>query len=235
MSAEIAAHTITVPPASDRFETLLVGAVALAIIAASLLAVSQRRIEDAEQRLFDWQISAFYDLNATDQAIYNALSTAAQELWWIHGDMLTFGDEAEKADPWPLVESLDEYFALPPFTKDLAWSQQGRVNWQRIASFSFEGSTVYFGSGGTAPGQSAYLVMLSHVHKGASWTDGATIWIHPDPNTAPPATIKRDSLIVHGWREVVPYSGAMEVERLKGASAGGQGSAQGEGQEDNRP
>lgn len=215
-----AANIAVVRPASDRFETVLVGGVALAIVAGGLYAVAQRRVVDAPQRLFDWQVSAFYDLNPTDQAIYNALTTAAQELWWIHGDMLTFGDEAQKADPWPLVEALDAEYALPPFTRDLAWSQQGRVEWQRVASFSFEGSTVYFGSGGTVAGQSAYLVMLSHVHKGASWTDGATIWLHADPNTAPPETIKRDSLIVNGWREVVPYSGAMEVERLKGSSGG---------------
>ena len=205
-----------VKPISSRFETLVITGVVLAVTAAALYAVSQRRVDDALPRLFDWQVSAFYDLNATDQAIYNALSTASQELWWIHGDMLTFGDEKQKADPWPVVDELDEYYALPPFARDLAWEQQGRVNWQRVASYSFEGSTVYFGSGGQAPEQSAYLVMLSHVHKGASWADAATIWLHPDVNTTPPPTIKRDSLIVNGWREVVPYSGAMEVERLKG-------------------
>jgi hypothetical protein len=34
---------------------------------------------------------------------------------------------------------------------------------------------------------------------------------------AAPDTVVRDSLILNGWKEVVPYSGAMEVERLKGA------------------
>jgi hypothetical protein len=42
------------------------------------------------------------------------------------------------------------------------------------------------------------------------------MWLHPDPNAPPPATIKTDSLIVNGWKEIIPYSGAMEVERLKG-------------------
>jgi hypothetical protein len=206
-----------VAPAGNRLESGVVAAVAAVVLVGTGVAVDQRRVDGETERLFEWQISAFHDLGATDQAIYNALSTAAQELWWIHGDLLTFGSEEQKADPWPRVEELDEYFALPPFTKDMAWSQQGRVEWERVASFSFEGSTVYFGSGGTIPGQSAYLVVLSHVHKGASWTDGAAIWIHDDPNAAAPETITRDSLIVHGWKEVVPYSGEMEVERLKGA------------------
>ena len=206
-----------VPPLSSRFETGAVLAVTVAVLGLGGFAVQQRRVDDEQQRLFDWQISAFYDLDAADQATYNALSTTATELWWIHGDLLYYGTPEQVADPWPMVEELDTEYLLPPFTKDVAWSQHGGIEWQRIASFSFEGSAVYFGSGGTVPGQSAYLVMLSHVHKGASFANGATIWVHPDPNAPPPETVVRDSLILNGWKEVVPYSGAMEVDRLKGA------------------
>jgi hypothetical protein len=193
------------------------GIATLAVLSIGGVAVQQRQVDDEPARLFDWQISAFYDMNASDQAIYNALSTAATELWWIHGDLLYYSEPERASDPWPTVQELDEEYVLPPFTKDIAWSRHGELQWQRVASFSFEGSAVYHGSGGSVPGQSAYLVMLSHVHKGASYADGATIWIHPDPNAAAPQTIKRDSLIVNGWKEVVPYSGAMEVERLRGA------------------
>ena len=164
--------------------------------------------------VFGWQISSFYDLNETDQAIYNALVTASEELWWIHGGRLTFPQPDQ--EPWPTVAELAEDYELPPFVKDLAWEQQGRVEWQRIAEFSFEGSTVYYGGGGQVPGQSAYLLVLSHVHKGASYADGATMWVHSDPNAPPPDTIKTDSLIVNGWREIIPYLGSTEVERLRG-------------------
>lgn len=211
------AVTTIVEPQGSRLETVSVAGVIAAILVVGGIAVDQRQVEDSEQRLFDWQISAFYDMNPADQAIYNALSTAATELWWIHGDLLYYSGEERAKDPWPYVEELDEEYAMPPFARDVAWSQHGEVEWQRVASFSFEGSTVYHGAGGTVPGQSAYLVMLSHVHKGASYTDGATIWVHPDANAPAPQTIKRDSLIVNGWKEVVPYSGAMEVDRLKGA------------------
>jgi hypothetical protein len=213
----MSAQVEIVAPASGRFETWVLAAVVTAILVIAGVGVDLRQIEDRGQpRLFDWQISAFYDLNATDQAVYNALSAASEELWWIHGDILTFGSEEERADPWPTVAELDAEYLMPPFTRDMAWSQQGSVEWERVASFSFEGSTVYFGSGGQAAEQTAYLLMLSHVHKGASYTNGATIWVHADPDVSAPDTVVRDSLILNGWKEVVPYSGAMEVERLKG-------------------
>jgi hypothetical protein len=168
-------------------------------------------------RLYDWQVSAFYDLNATDQAIYNSLSTAVDELWYIHNDNLLFYGQDSDEDKWPTVQELGEYYVLAPFSQDLFWSQHGSVQWQRVASFDFEGATVYFGQGGTEAGQSAYLLSLSHVHKGAIYANGATIWVHPDANVAAPDAVVRDSLVKNGWREVVPYSGATEVQRLRGS------------------
>ena len=208
--------TKIVRPLSGRAESWIVAGVITSILLASGIAVASRRVEDTQPRPFDWQISAFYDLNPTDQAVYNALLAASPELWWIHDEFLTFGTPEQLADPWPTVKQLSEEYLLPPFAQDVAWSQQGETNWERIASYSFEGSTVYFGSGGKLPGQSAYLVMLSHVHKGAIWANGETIWVHSNVNAPSPPTIKRDSLIVNGWKEVVPYSGAMEVDRLRG-------------------
>jgi hypothetical protein len=205
-----------VRPRGSRRETLLLAITIVAVLLVGGALVDARQVDNYEPRLFGWQISSFYDLKPTDQAIYNALVTASDELWWIHGGRLQFAVPGETTDPWPTVTELDEEFALPPFVRDLAWQQQGKVEWQRIASFSFEGSTVYFGAGGDVPGQGAYLLVLSHVHKGASYADGAQMWLHPDPNAPPPTTIKTDSLIVNGWKEIIPYSGATEVERLKG-------------------
>jgi hypothetical protein len=204
-----------VRPSGSRRETLLLASAAVLILVVGAFFVDARQVDNYEPRLFGWQISAFYDLNATDQAIYNALVTASDELWWIHGGRLRF--PAESGEPWPSVAELDQEYQLPPFVRDLAWSQHGKVEWQRIAAFSFEGSTVYYGAGGGVPGQGAYLLVLSHVHKGASYADGATMWLHPNPAATAPTTIKTESLIANGWREIVPYSGAMEVERLRGA------------------
>lgn len=202
-----------VAPVSSRRETLSVVATIAVLLLLSALVVSQRQQQDAMPRIYDWQISAFFDLNASDQAIYSALTAAADELWWLHNDILAYEGEGAE-DPWPLMSELGEYYFLSPFAEDLFWQQHGEVQWQRVASYSFEGSTVYHGSRGNVPGQSAYLLMLSHAHKGAIFANAASIWFHPDSERAAPETLKRDSLIVNGWKEVVPYSGEMEVRRL---------------------
>jgi hypothetical protein len=204
----------TVRPRSGRAETVALALCTVAILGVGAVLVDARQVDNYEPRLFGWQISSFYDLNPTDQAIYNALLTASEEIWWIHAGRQQFPDLAEEL--WPTVEELEVDHSLPPFVKDLAWEQQGEVQWQRIASFDFEGSTVYYGAGGQVSGQGAYLLVLTHVHKGASYADGAYMWLHPNPNAPPPPTIKTDSLIVNGWKEIIPYSGATEVERLKG-------------------
>lgn len=209
-------NVVIVRPRGSLRETLALAGVVVVVLAAGGALVAARQVDNFAPRLFGWQISSFYDLNPTDQAIYNALITASDELWWIHGGRLQFAQPGEDAEPWPTVEELDTQFELPPFVKDLAWQQHGRVEWKRVAEFSFEGSTVYYGAGGSVPGQSAYLLVLSHQHKGASYADGAAMWLHPDPNAPAPVTIKTDSLIVNGWKEIVPYNGATEVERLKG-------------------
>jgi hypothetical protein len=213
---------MTVRPSNGRLEAVLVGLAIVAILGVGSALVKVTQVDNFEPRLFGWQISSFYDLNPTDQAIYNALGTASDELWWIYGGRMEFPQEGEENEPWPRVEVLDTQYDLPPFVKDVAWEQTGRVQWERIVTFAtvggkaFEGSAVYYGKGGTVPGQGAYLLVLSHVHKGASYADGANMWIHRDPNAPPPATIKQDSLIANGWKEIIPYSGAVEVQRLKG-------------------
>ena len=205
-----------VTPAGFRRESAFVAMIAILIVSFTVGAAWLRGDETSVAPLLDWQISAFHDLNSADQAVYNALLVASDELWYAHSDLLYFGTEEQKASPWPPVAELDELYLMPPFTRDIAWQQQGRIDWELVASFSFEGSAVYFGSGGQLTDQSAYLLVLSHVHKGASYANGATIWVHDDADVVSPDTVTRDSLIRNGWREVVPYSGAMEVERIRG-------------------
>jgi hypothetical protein len=217
----IAAAPTIVKPRSGKLEALLMAVTVVGILAVGGTLVKATQVDNFEQRLFGWQISSFYDLKPTDQAIYNALVTASEELWWIYGGRLEFPSPGQENDPWPTVEELDTEYNLPPFTKDIAWEQTGKVEWQRIAAFATtgnaDGNTVYFGSGGTVPGQSTYLLVMTHVHKGATFADGAQMWIHPDPNAPVPAITKTDSLIAKGWKEIVPYNGATEVERIKGS------------------
>jgi hypothetical protein len=210
-----------VPPRSGRLEAALVGITVVVLVTVNWVLVQATQVDNYEPRLFGWQISSFYDLNPTDQAIYNALVTASDELWWIWGGRIEFPVPGEEDEAWPRVESLDTQYNLPPFTKDVQWEQTGRVQWQRVAAFAStgnaDGNTAYYGSGGTVAGQSSYLLVLTHIHKGASYADGAQMWVHKDPNAPIPESVKTDSLIVKGWREIIPYNGAVEVERLKGS------------------
>lgn len=82
-----------------------------------------------------------------------------------------------------------------------------------------QGAASYYGSGGTLPGQSAYLVVIGHVHSGAYWINQASIWIHRDPDAPFPGILKPEGLVSRGWRQVVPYTGRSEVERVKGTGS----------------
>jgi hypothetical protein len=204
MSAAVA-NPVTVPPARSTRETLCVFVIA-AVIAVAMTVFAQLNAQHEERHtLSDWQISAFDDLEPTDQAIYNALYAAAETLWVNY--------EFEKQ--WTAIADLDvPEYGLAPFVRDLSWKQTGEVQWQLIKSFSFDGATAYFGNNGKVGGQGAYLLILSHAHKGASYVNQSIVWRHPDPRAAPPDTIIRDSLIRNGWREIVPYSGDSELRRL---------------------
>jgi hypothetical protein len=222
MAAAVAdTGVMIVPPKSGKLEAALVALTVVVILAVGGALVKATQVDNYEPRLFGWQISSFYDLNPTDQAIYNALVTASDELWWIWGGRIEFPAPGEENEPWPSVDALDTQYNLPPFVKDVQWEQTGRVKWQRIAAFALtgnaDGNAAYYGSGGTVPGQSAYLLVLTHVHKGATYADGAQMWVHKDPNAPIPEITKTDSLIAKGWKEIIPYNGASELERLKGS------------------
>jgi hypothetical protein len=199
------ANLTTVPPSGSTRETVWVAVAVGAIVAAMLLFARLNAQHEERLTLSAWQISAFDDLEPTDQAIYNSLYAAAETLWVNY--------EFEKQ--WTAIADLDvPEYGLAPFVRDLSWRQTGEVQWQLIKSFSFDGATAYFGNRGKVAGQGAYLLILSHAHKGASYVDQSVVWRHPDPNVAAPDTVVRDSLIRNGWREIVPYSGDTELRRL---------------------
>lgn len=199
------ANPVTVSPARSMRESVWVAAAIIVIVGAMMLFAKLNARHEEKLTLSDWQISAFDDLEPTDQAIYNSLYAAAETLWVNY--------EFEKQ--WTAIADLDvAEYGLAPFVRDLSWQQTGEVQWQLIKSFSFDGATAYFGNGGKVEGQGAYLLILSHAHKGASYVNQSVVWLHPDANASAPDTIVRDSLIRNGWREIVPYSGDSELRRL---------------------
>ncbi len=192
----------------ERIESLVVAA-AVGIVAAITLgyAFLLGTVESGPPRLLDWQVSAFFDLGPDDQAIHSALSAAAEEIGAMNYD---FGD-------WAKPDELDRLL-MPPFYKDEFFARHGSVDWRQLgaADYTQGGDTAYFGSGGLAPDQSAYLLIFRHRHIGSAYSNQTEIWVNPNAKIAAPEAYRAEFLARAGWRQVIPYSGADEVARLKG-------------------
>lgn len=217
-----------VHPASGRWESLALLLATLAVIASVAGYVLLRPQKAGPPTPLSWQVRSFDGLSAVDQAIHSALLPAGEEIIWSNND--TGG--------WITLEHAQKIL-LPPFYRDAFWKANGEVHWQLILPGTHrphglaadaltpaasdvsratqgQGATVYYGSGGRAPGQSAYLLVIGHAHTGVMWANQATIWVHRDPNAPYPGIVKPESLVGSGWRQVIPYDGASEVERVKG-------------------
>jgi hypothetical protein len=206
-----AARVAIVKPASARAETLFVLAAVVLVIGAGMVLASANAQKEHRVALQDWQISSFHELEGVDQAIYSALLDAGDYIRIWYEDSIQMGEPH-----WPTVKELDTDYAIAPFTRDVIWKQGGQVEWSMIKSYSIDGATVYFGNNGKVEGQAAYLLVISHKHQGASYSNQSTVWISRNPRTAAPETVNIDSLVRNGWKQVVPYTGAEEVQRLRG-------------------
>jgi hypothetical protein len=202
---------MSVSPRNARRESIFLAVAVFIVVAALAAYIGATRNIEAELELLDWQISAFFDLERADQAIYNALTIAGEEIYYIQ--YYITGD-------WPGIKDLEGEL-LPPFYKDLSWQQNGRMTWtyQDVAQLGEkQGLTLYLGNGGGLEGQGAFLLVIGHIHAGgAGMSNQTTIWRHDDPDQEMPSSGKPNTLILRGWRQVVPYSGRDEVKRLKGA------------------
>jgi hypothetical protein len=202
-------EAIIVKPLTGRREAVLL----LAVVVLVCLVVGAygfvQPARNAEPKLLDWQVSAFADLGRADQAIHSALRPALEEVYWTY-----------KADgAWPTPEALAEYL-LPPFYRDHFWEDSGRVDWRLISNAAVgaadQGAVFYLGTGGVAADQSAYLVVINHAHLNTTDSNQFDIWVHSDAAVSAPSGIKQQSLILEGWRMVVPYRGAEELARIGG-------------------
>jgi len=216
MSGGAATSVTYVRPASARLETLAILLVVALLIAGTVALARVNAREEQENFLPDWQVSAFDGLSPVDQANYNALMAA--------GDIIQLTYDAtyrEGAPHWLTVEEmsvLEDGIGLAPFMRDVSWKQGGEVQWHLIATYQIDGTTVYFGNNGKVPGQSAYLLVIAHLHKGASYKNQSIVWIHRNARIAPPEKVNIDSLVRNGWKQVVPWRGEDEVKRIRGDS-----------------
>jgi hypothetical protein len=193
-------------PSHNRWETLLLIVTVLSVAGFTWLYADTYGMEEKTQTILDWQVSAFSDLKGVDQAIYNELLVAADEVYWLQ----YFNGY------WPKDEDLQEDL-LPPFYRDLSWERNGSLQWvlkDVIQEGEAQGLTLYHGSGGTHPDQGAFTLVIDHKHAGNSQINGSSIWWHPDRNAPVPETSKVASMVLDGWKQVVPYQGKDEVLRL---------------------
>lgn len=206
-----------VRPAGNRYEGIVLSAVTVTLLTALALYVNERGQNEAGEEIYDWQVSAFNTLTGPDQAIYNSLYTVKDEIPYIYDDINRFNGPDEKFR-WPNLEDFQD-FLLPPFFKDTSWEQNGSLEWtlyEPLPEGEMQGSTMYLGTDGRLPGQGSFLLVIGHVHAGFTNTNAIVVWWNAENHVDMPESGFRDSLILRGWREVVPYSGDQEVERIFG-------------------
>lgn len=218
-----------VRPAGARYEGLAMLLAAMAVTGTLALYVVQRGNAPTAEPLQEWQISAFDGLTGADQAIYNALYTIKDDVPYIYDDINMMNAPGEKFR-WPGIEDFQEYL-LPPFYRDGSWEQNGSLQWslhEPLAEGEMQGSVMYLGTGGSLAGQGSFLLVIGHVHAGFQNNNAIAIWWNPQSRVELPGSAYRDSLILQGWREVVPHSGADEFKRIFGEDARGEDPATGE-------
>lgn len=210
-----------VRPAGMRLEALLLAMAVVVVVGFLALWVHAHGRSDTIAPLHEWQVSAFETLAGADQAIYNALYTAREEILYLYDDLNLFNAPGE-VFRWPSIPDLGDAL-LPPFVQDQSWEQNGALQWQLhepLAEGEMQGSVMYLGTGGSREGQGSFLLVIGHVHAGLMNNNSIVIWWNPGNRVQMPQSGFRDGLILQGWREVVPHSGAQEYRRIFGSDAG---------------
>jgi hypothetical protein len=221
-----------VRPAGARFEAWALVAATLVVIGILAWYVQMFGREEGMPKLYDWQISAFDGLSGADQAIFNSLYTVKDEIPLIYDDINQFNEPGVKFH-WPDLQDFED-FVLPPFVKDTSWEQQGSLMWtlfEPLAEGEMQGSTMYLGTDGTLPMQGSFLLIIGHVHAGFTNNNSIVIWWNAKNHVEMPQSGFRDQLILAGWREVVVYSGDLEVKRLFGDPTSEEGADGGAGEQ----
>lgn len=208
-----------VRPPGARYEGLLLLLATVCVLGVLVMYVHRNGISDNRDPLTEWQISAFNSLSGADQAIYNALFTAKDDVPYLYEDINMFNKPGEKFR-WPSLKDMEESL-LPPFYRDKSWEQNGSLKWslyEPLPEGEMQGSTMYLGTDGTQPQQGSFLLVIGHVHAGFQNTNAMVIWWNAKNHVVMPQSGFRDGLILQGWREVVPLSGAQEVTRIYGVT-----------------
>lgn len=211
------AATQLVRPVGLRNEARALGIAVIMVLGVQAIYVHERGREADRPTIYEWQVSAFETLTGPDQAIYNALDAAKYDILYLYDDLNMMTQPGETFR-WPSIAELEEYL-VPPFVRDGSWRQNGSLQWslhEPLDKGEMQGSVMYLGTGGNVEGQGSFLLVIGHVHAGFSNNNSLLIWWNREPRVVMPQSGFNDSLILQGWRQVVPYSGATEIRRLFG-------------------
>ncbi len=234
--------SMVVRPLSGGWESLAMLLAAILVIASVTGYLMLRPQKVGPPTPLSWQVRSFDGLNSVDQAIHSALLPAGEEIIWNNNDTggwITLERAQELLLPpfyrdafwkangkvyWQLIlpgTHLSHALPTDPHSDTdghsdaaVAPTEQGPSKVSQATQG--QGATVYYGTGGSVPGQSAYLLVIGHAHAGVMWANQATIWVHSNPNAPYPVIVKAEWLVGEGWRQVIPYDGTSEIERVKG-------------------
>ncbi len=181
-------------------------------VSAAAISLPRGGSDDAEKPAR--RLDAFNDLNSGETWVFNSLLTAAIEIDQTH-DM--------EDGRWMDIAELEELY-IPPFARDAAWKNQGKITWKlAILHADINHIALYRGIPATKDVRGTFLLVMLHEHKKKQGNspDGPghapyEIWLHPDRAKDFPAIITDQALIAAGWSQVVAQSGEDEFKKLKG-------------------
>ena len=210
MNSEFVEH---VSPLDMGKETVYVFMTIALVLVIAAIAISLRVKTDEKAGLLPYQISAFEDLSPDELAIYQDLYAAALEIDGIH-------DENEGT--WLGIEDLENDY-IAPFVKDLSWKVRGEIQWQHFSpDLPNQHTAIYIGKPLSSEKLGTFLLVMIHRHDETSETapsghDGEEhmdIWYDVSNTLSFDGKMKEDYLVAQGWKEIIPYSGEEELNRL---------------------
>ncbi len=193
-------NSVTVAPAQNRWESaLLLLALAGLILTTAIYTFFFGRGERV-QLVAEWQLSAYSELSNSNQSLYAELLVAANEIVWLR----------QESGDWPDLETLQNNW-IPPFYEDSSWINRGSLIWQMRSG---EDLAIYLGHLGQMLEQGALMMILDREYAGTNEILVPSVWWHQNNELNFPQSADESSLILSGWKEIIPYQGIDERARL---------------------
>jgi hypothetical protein len=205
-----------VRPANGRSESLALFVAVLIVLAVFGATVLLRNKTVERKPLLDYQINGFKDLSSFEQGTYNDLYASTMEI---------IGAYEDNDYHWPTVSELSEQY-ISPFIQDQAWKARGKLAWKReIIVEKDMHAALYLGTTSDESISGSFLLAMSFQNQSNTPQKNPfslinqdmlfKIWYQKGSNVLFPRKTDKQNLIMKGWKEIVPYRGEDEIDRLK--------------------